>query len=193
MSLLFTRKKQKKNCAALDGDTTFQNYILNEYDWNATCDLDAVLRPCGPFISTMESTNHVTSSLVLPMTYAILHATSSDFLVQRYVHVNGELTDEDLKVEKELNREVQDVRRMLCKENKRRFVGKETVGHKEDLLISKKLDPHFKLMDVPVGYTNGMKEDAENYLRSAYRLDRSSSTVAKAKRLADVAEGIDTR
>jgi hypothetical protein len=33
-----------------------------------------------------------------------------------------------------------------------------------------------------------MKEEAENYLRSAYRIDLSPSTVAKDKKLADIAE-----
>jgi len=120
--------------------------MLNEYAWNATCDLDAVLRPCSPLISTMESTNRVTSSLVLPMTYAVLHATSSDVPVQRYEYVKNELTDEDLKAEQELACEVQEVRRMLYKENKRSFVDEERVGHKEDLLISNILDPRFKLI-----------------------------------------------
>ena len=84
------------------------------------------------------------------MTYAVLHATSSDVPVQRYVYVNGELTNEDLKVEQELACAVQEVRRMLYKEKKRRFVDEERVGHKEDLLISTIFDPHFKLMNFPV-------------------------------------------
>ena len=163
---------------------------MNEYDWNATCDLDAVLRPCGPFISTMESTNRVSSSLVLPMTYAILHATSSDVPLQRYVYVNGELIDDDVKMEEELTCEVQDVRRKIYSENKRRFIDEERVGHKEDLLISTILDPRFKLMNFP-GSTNEMKEEAENFLRSAYRIDWCPSAVAKAKRLAEVAEVVD--
>ena len=93
-------------------------------------------------------------------------------------------------MEQELACEVHDVRCMLYKENKRRFVDEERVGYKEDLLISTILDPHFKLMNYP-GCTNEMKEDAEIYLRSTYRLDWSPSTEAKAKRLAEVAEGID--
>ena len=57
---------------------------------------------------------------------------------------------------------------MLYKENTSHFVDEERVGNKEDLLISTILDPRFKLLNFP-GCTNEMKEDAENYLRSAYR------------------------
>ena len=37
---------------------------------------DAVLRPIGPFISTMEATNTITISLVLPMAGQLLNPTN---------------------------------------------------------------------------------------------------------------------
>ncbi len=54
----------------------------------------------------MESTDRVTSSLVLPMTYEILHATSTDVPVQRNMYVNEELTDKNVKEEEALACEV---------------------------------------------------------------------------------------
>ncbi len=68
------------------------------------------------------------------------------------------------------------MRRKLYSENKRRFVDEERVGHKEDLLLSTILDPRFTLMIFP-GCTNEMIEDAETYLRSAFRIDWSPSAV----------------
>ena len=41
-------------------------------------ELDAALRPFGPFIATVEACEKVTCSLVIPVTLAILHATSKD-------------------------------------------------------------------------------------------------------------------
>jgi hypothetical protein len=113
------------------------------------------------------------------MVYAILHATSPDVPVQRYVCVNGELTDEQLKASEELAFEVQDVSRKLHNENKDRIT-EEMFGHREDLLVSTILDPRFKLMNFH-GCTDEMKEDAESYLRSAYRIDWSPDALAKAR------------
>ncbi len=69
-------------------------------------------------------------------------------------------------------------------------MNEEMVGYKEALLISTILDPQFKLMNFP-GCTNEMKEDAQNYLHSAYRIDWCPSAVAKAQRPSEVAEGVD--
>ena len=81
-------------------------------------DLDAVLRPVGPFISTMEATERVTSSLVIPMTLGIIHATCKDVLVQHYTYTNGVLTNDDMKEDDLLAPEAQEVRSILHKENK---------------------------------------------------------------------------
>ena len=111
-------RKPAKGCVHLDDGRTFDNHKLSEYDWLSIGDLDVVLRPCGPFISTMEATERVTCSLVLPMVHAILHATRPEVLVQCYVYVNGDLSDEILKKEVDLVCEVQEVRRLLHNDNK---------------------------------------------------------------------------
>jgi hypothetical protein len=176
--LVLYERKPAKGYVSLDDDTTFDNYKLTDYDWLSIDDLDAALRPVGSFIITMEATERVTCSLVLPMVYAILHATSPDVPVQRYVYVNGELTDEQIKASEELACEVQDVRRKLHNENKDRFITGERIGHREDLLVSTILDPRFKLVNFH-GCTNEMQEDAESYLRSAYKIDWSPDALAK--------------
>jgi hypothetical protein len=149
-------RKPAKGCVRLDDGTTLDNYKLSDYEWQSVCDHDVALCPVGPFIVTMEATDRETCSLMLPMVYAILHATSPDGLVQRYVYANGELTDEQVKEEEELVCEVKDVRRMLHSVNKERFVTREQIGHKEDLLVSTIPDPRFKLINFP-GCTNEMK------------------------------------
>ena len=89
--LALYERKPAKGCVHLDDGTTFDNHVFTEYEWHSIGDLDAALRPCGPFISTMEATERVTCSLVLPMVHAILHATSPDVVVRRYnMYVNGE-------------------------------------------------------------------------------------------------------
>jgi len=67
--------------------------LLEEYDWILIADLDAVLRPIVPFISTLEATEKVTSSLVIPIIMAILNATSETTLVLRYTYTFGELSN----------------------------------------------------------------------------------------------------
>ncbi len=69
-------------------------------------DLDAVVRPCGPFISTMEATKRVTMSLVIPMTLAILHATSRHVPVEVFEYISGEFTNIRMKEHSELTTEV---------------------------------------------------------------------------------------
>ncbi len=125
-------RKLAKGCVALDDGATFDNYKFTEYEWLSIGDFEPALRPVGPFIVTMESTDRVTCSLALPMIYSILHATSSAVHVHRYVYDNGELTDNYMKEADELSSEVQDLRRMLHIDNKEPFITNEKIGHKED-------------------------------------------------------------
>ena len=112
----------------------------------------------------------VTSSLVLPMTYGIIYATSKEAPVFKYMYINGELIQEDIVKHEDLCPEVQEVRNILHRENVSRFKEKERDGHIEDSLISTILDPRFKLMNF-VGCTSKTKSDAEYYLRNAYEAD----------------------
>ena len=81
-------KKLAKNCSLSDDGSTFKDHLLTEYDYIVIAELDAALRPVAPFISTMEATERVTSSLVLPMTHGILHATHKDVPVVKYRYLN---------------------------------------------------------------------------------------------------------
>jgi len=54
-------------------------------------ELDAAVRPVGPFIFTMEATQRVTSSLVLSMTSGLLRATNKLFHVLRLMYKHGVL------------------------------------------------------------------------------------------------------
>jgi hypothetical protein len=178
-------KKPAKNCALSDDGTTFKDHLLTEYDHIIIAELDVALRPVGPFISTLEATERVTSSLVLPMTHGILHATSKDVPVVKYMYINGELMQEDIVKHEDLSSEVNEVRTILYNENNSRFKEKESEGHVEDLLIATILDPRFKLMNF-IGCTSSTKHDAENYLRSAYKADWSPEAIAFAlKKVAD--------
>ena len=49
-------RKPAMNTAILDDGTTFTDHTLVEHDWIMIANLDAVERPVGPFISTMEVT-----------------------------------------------------------------------------------------------------------------------------------------
>ncbi len=166
------RNNAAKDCAALDDGSKFEDYHLDDYDWKLIADLDAVLRPVGPFISTMEATQKVTSSLVIPMVMAILHATNESNPVLRYSYTYGDLSSEDVVHHYDLCQEVQAVRKTLHSENKRRFVIEEREGHWEDNLICTILDPRFKLMNFN-GCTLEMKSNAESYLKENYKADWS--------------------
>ena len=190
--LLQYERKPAKGCVQNDDGTTFENHIFDEYDWIIVADLDAAVRPCGPFISTMEATERVTISLVIPMTLAIIHVTSTSVPVQRYTFTNGELVNDDMVDGDSLSVEVQEVRDILHNENKRRFFEGERLGHREDLLICTILDPRFKLMNFH-GCTSGMKDDAECYLRSAYKSDWSPAAVMKAQHTVKVNKGKDVK
>ena len=164
------RKDSAKDCALSDDGTTFTDHLLEEYDWLLIADLNAVLRPVAPFISTLEATEKVTSSLVIPMVMALLHATSESTPVLRYTYTYGELTSEAIVNGDDLCQEVQAVRKVLHSENKRRFVTEEREGHYEDNLICTILDPIFKLMNFN-GATSEMKANAELYLRENFKAD----------------------
>jgi hypothetical protein len=69
-------EKPATNCVASDDGTTMQDHVIDEYEWCIIGELDATVRPVGPFISTMEATERVISSLVLPMNFGLLHATN---------------------------------------------------------------------------------------------------------------------
>jgi hypothetical protein len=130
-------------------------------------DLDAVLRPVGPFISTLEATEKVTSSLVISMVLAILNATSETTHVLRYTYTFGELSSGEIVPNNDLCQEVITVRKTLHNENKTRFVTEEREGHRKDNLICTILDPRFKLMNFN-GCTAEMKVDAESYSRENF-------------------------
>ena len=185
-------RKPAQNCAVLDDGSTFTDHNLQDYDWILIGDLDAVLRPVVPFISTMEATERVTVSLVIPMTLAIIHATSKEVPVQRYTYTNGVLTNDDFKEDDLLACEVQEVRRILHSENKRRFWEEERIGHREDLLICTILDPRFKLMNF-IGSSAGMKEEAEGYLLHIYNKDWSPAALAKKKAKAEKLKAKEAR
>jgi hypothetical protein len=79
------KKGPAKNCAADDNGEVYEaKEFLNEYECIMVSQLDAALRPVGPFIATMEASEKVTCSLVIPMTLAIIHATSKDVPILCY-------------------------------------------------------------------------------------------------------------
>lgn len=168
--LCLYKKDPAKNCVENEDGTTVDKYFFDDYDRLLIGDLDAVLRPVGPFISTMEATEKVTSSLVIPMVMAILHATNETTPVLRYAFSFGELSNEDVIGHAELCQEVNAVRKCLYAENKSRFITNERVGHSEDNMICTILDPRFKLMNFN-GCTAEMKSNAEFYLRENYKAD----------------------
>ncbi len=72
---------------------------------------------------------------------------------------------------------MQEVRTILYNEKHSRFKEKEREGHVEDLLIATILDPRFKLMNF-IASTSITKNEAEKYLRSAYKADWSPEAIA---------------
>ncbi len=92
--------------------------MLEEYDWLLIADLDAMLLPVGPFLSTLEATEKVTSSFVIPMVMAILNATSETTRVLRYTYNFGKLSSKEIVPNDDLCQEVIAVRKTLHNENK---------------------------------------------------------------------------
>ena len=171
------KKDPAKNCAADDNGEVYEaKEFLDEYEWIMVSQLDAALRPVGPFIATMEASEKVTCSLVIPMTLAIIHATSKDVPMLCYNYEYGELSESFLEND-DICEDVRLVREKLHNENKQRFVEKERIGNYEDNLICTLLDPRFKLMNFN-GSTVEMKRDAEKYLKENYKADWSHQAKA---------------
>ena len=127
----------------------------------------------GPFISTMEATQTITISLVLPMVGQLLIKTtnpSSKVMLLDYGDDPTNATQIKMKVStryslsinnaaskplfaqgSELMTMATKVRRTLFEDVKRRFIDNERDGHLEDLLVSTILDPRFKLMNFEGG------------------------------------------
>jgi hypothetical protein len=152
--------------------------FLDEYEWIMVSQLDAALRPVGPFIATMEASEKVTCSLVIPMTLAIIHATSKDVPMLCYNYEYGELSESFLEND-DICEDVRLVREKLHNENKQRFVEKERIGNYEHNLICTLLDPRFKLMNFN-GSTVEMKRDAEKYLKENYKADWSQAKAVES-------------
>jgi hypothetical protein len=171
------KKNPAEICAADDnGDIYEEHEFLSEYEWAVVSELDGALRPVGPFIATLEASEKVTCSLVIPMTLAIIHATSKDVPILCYSYEFGELSEEFVENDN-LCEEVRLVRQKLHAENKGRFVDNERIGNYKDNLICTLLDPRFKLINFN-GSTTEMKKDAELYLRENYKADWSPKSRA---------------
>ena len=175
--LQFYKTDPAKNCAADDNGEVYEaKEFLDEYEWIMVSQLDAALRPVGPFIATMEASEKVTCSLVIPMTLAIIHATSKDVPMLCYNYEYGELSESFVEHD-DICEDVRLVREKLHNENKQRFVEKERIGNYEDNLICTLLDPRFKLMNFN-GSTVEMKRDAEKYLKENYKANWSHQAKA---------------
>ena len=125
------KKDPAKNCAADDNGEVYEaKEFLDEYEWIMVSQLDAALRPVGPFIATMEASEKVTCSLVIPMTLAIIHATSKDVPMLCYNYEYGELSESFVEHD-DICEDVRLVREKLHNENKQRFVDKERIGNYE--------------------------------------------------------------
>jgi len=70
----------------------------------------------------MAATKRVAMSLVIPMTFPILHATCRTTPVQVFEYNNGELSDIDLKDHAILSAEVKEVRKLLYDTNNKKSV-----------------------------------------------------------------------
>ena len=63
-----------EGCVENEDGTVYNDHCLEEGQWVDVAQLDAVLRPVGPFIETMEATKKIIVSLVLPMVGLLLKA-----------------------------------------------------------------------------------------------------------------------
>ena len=81
----------------------------------------------------MEATQRVASSLDRHVTHGILHATSKDVPVGKYIYLNGESTKEEIVKHEDLISEVQHDRNILHSEIDSRYKEKEREGHVENL------------------------------------------------------------
>jgi len=48
-----------------------QDHIIDEYEWCMVRELDGVVRPVGPFISTMEATERFGDSPILILYWSV--------------------------------------------------------------------------------------------------------------------------
>jgi len=90
------RKDSVKDCAKSDAGIISTDHLLDEYEWNLIGNLNAVLRLVAPFISTLEATKKVTSSIVIPIVMVLLHATSESTLVLCYTYTYGDMSSEEI-------------------------------------------------------------------------------------------------
>lgn len=67
-----------EGCVQNEDGSAYRDHSLEDGEWIDVGHLDAVLRPIGPFISTMEATKKVTVSLVLPMVGLLMKALDKD-------------------------------------------------------------------------------------------------------------------
>lgn len=70
-------------CANADG-SNYAMHALTDWEWSESMQLDAVLRPFGPYLATMEATSFPTISLVLPMTGHLVKALDESTPVMLY-------------------------------------------------------------------------------------------------------------
>ena len=104
------KKNPAQNCVAyVNGDVYEEQEFLNEYEWAILSELDGALRPVDPCIATMEASEKETCSLVIPMTLALIHATSKYVPILCYSYEYSELS-EDFVENDNLCEEVRPVR-----------------------------------------------------------------------------------
>ena len=70
-------------CANADG-SNFTQHALSDWEWSECMQLDAVLRPFGPYLATMEATKNPTISLVLPMSGHLVKALEESTPIMLY-------------------------------------------------------------------------------------------------------------
>ena len=132
-----------QNTVANDDGSEYKEHLMEDYEWVEVAQMDGVLRPVGPFISTLEATKKITISLVLPMVGLLMKALHplSPALVRDYSDIVKPVT---VTVQgSDLVSVADKLRSQLLFENKKRFMEGERVGHMEDLLVSTILDPRY--------------------------------------------------
>ncbi len=73
------KKNPIQNCIAGENGKIYDKQeFLDDYYWTIVSELYGALRPVCPFLSTMEASEKVACSLVIPMILAIIHATSKE-------------------------------------------------------------------------------------------------------------------
>ncbi len=80
--------------ADVNGDIYEQHEFFDDYVCTIVSDFCGAFCPVGPFIATMEASEKVTCSLVIPMTLAIIHVTSKEVPILCYSYEYGELLED---------------------------------------------------------------------------------------------------